>query len=65
MASILFMGSIQMIELGVIGEYIRLIFLESKRRPMYIIGEYRPMRAALADGHLVGQAIEAGRKAQR
>ena len=34
MATILFMSSIQMIGMGVIGEYIRLIFLESKRRPM-------------------------------
>jgi polyisoprenyl-phosphate glycosyltransferase len=39
--TILFMGSIQMIGLGIIGEYIRLIFLESKGRPFYIVGEYR------------------------
>jgi dolichol-phosphate mannosyltransferase len=44
MAAILFVGSIQLIGQGVIGEYIRLIFLESKRRPTYVIGEYRPMR---------------------
>ena len=51
MAATLFVGSVQLIGLGVVGEYIRLIFLESKRRPMYIIGEYRPMRSARAEGH--------------
>ncbi len=48
----LFMGSIQMICLGVIGEYIRLIFLESKQRPTYIIGKYRPAETIGQDGTL-------------
>ncbi len=39
--AVLFMGSIQMIGMGIIGEYLRLIFLESKGRPSYIVGEYR------------------------
>ncbi len=39
--SVLFMGSMQMIGMGIIGEYLRLIFLESKGRPFYIVGEYR------------------------
>lgn len=64
MAAILFVGSIQLIGLGVVGEYIRLIFLESKRRPMYIIGEYRPMRFTLAEGHRVAQPIETGQEIQ-
>jgi dolichol-phosphate mannosyltransferase len=40
--TVLFMGSIQMIGLGIVGEYLRLIFLESKGRPTYIVGDHRP-----------------------
>jgi polyisoprenyl-phosphate glycosyltransferase len=35
---VLFMASVQLLSLGIIGEYIRLIFLEVKRRPTYIVG---------------------------
>jgi polyisoprenyl-phosphate glycosyltransferase len=45
---VLFMGSVQLISLGIIGEYIRLIFVESKRRPTYVVERYL-VRAA-SDG---------------
>lgn len=45
---VLFMGSVQLISLGIIGEYIRLIFVESKRRPTYVV-ERHLVRAA-SDG---------------
>lgn len=39
MAVILFLGGIQLLSLGIIGEYIARIFNETKRRPLYFIEE--------------------------
>ncbi len=38
---VLFMGAIQLLSLGIIGEYIRRIFLECKGRPAFIVREVR------------------------
>jgi glycosyltransferase involved in cell wall biosynthesis len=39
LVSITFFAGIQLLSLGIIGEYIGRIFAEVKRRPLYIVGQ--------------------------
>jgi len=39
LAAVLFIGGMQMIMIGILGEYVGKLFIESKKRPNYIIRE--------------------------
>lgn len=48
LVSVLFFGSLQLIGLGVLGEYIGRIYMETKQRPPYLV---RQRYGARAKGH--------------
>lgn len=39
MSAVLFFGGMQMLSIGVLGEYVGRLFLEAKKRPLYIVAE--------------------------
>jgi glycosyltransferase involved in cell wall biosynthesis len=42
MAVILLLGGVQLVALGVVGEYLGRLYMEAKQRPLYLVEQWRP-----------------------
>jgi glycosyltransferase involved in cell wall biosynthesis len=45
MTAVLFLGGVQLLTMGVLGEYLGRVFNETKLRPLYLVERFDPSRA--------------------
>jgi len=66
MAVILLLGGVQLVALGVVGEYLGRLYMEAKQRPLYLVEQWRPAGVSSAwstgegDAHAHGTAAAGG-----
>lgn len=53
MVVVLFLGGLQLLFIGILGEYVGRLFNESKNRPLYFVNEYDPAPMGGGSGELI------------
>ncbi|MCA3181029.1 MAG: glycosyltransferase, partial [Burkholderiales bacterium] len=46
--TILLLGGLQLMSIGILGEYVGRLFIETKQRPLFLLDYHRPSRPAAA-----------------
>lgn len=62
--TVLMLGGLQLMAMGILGEYLGRLFMESKGRPLYLLKDYQPFEAdvvlASADTRILSTAVQRG-----